>query len=68
MRKRKPPKIMPSGYLEQKPLRGPDEPTEYELAAARLDDAALRAWVERNYRSKYVPEEVLRTYGLRDSW
>ena len=44
--------------------RAADEPTEYEVAVATLDAMALRQWVRRWYRSKYVPEDVLSALGL----
>ena len=56
-------------------MRGPAEPTEFDLEMARLGltgateerlvaSAALRAWVQRWYRMKYVPEKLLEKWGL----
>ena len=45
-----------------------DEPTEYEAVAAEAAPERVRAWVWSNYRSKYVPEEVLAAFGIRDPW
>jgi hypothetical protein len=51
--------------VEPKPLRGKDQPTEYEQAAVRLDAEELRRWVVSHFRSRYVPEAVLDEYGLK---
>ena len=67
-KKRKAPRLTQAGYPEQKPLRSPDEPTEWDLAAARLEGVRLEDWVRSNYRTRYVPEEVLAAYGFRDPW
>ena len=56
-------------------LRGPDEPTEFDLEAARLGltgasearlvaNSDLLVWVRRWYRTKYVPENLLEKWGL----
>jgi hypothetical protein len=49
-------------------MRGPNDPTEYEVAIKSLAPEALRKWVRSNYRTKYVPEDVLKTEGLEDRW
>jgi hypothetical protein len=49
-------------------MRGPDDPTEYDLAAATLPPADLDAWVRKWWRSRYVPEKVLARLGLDDPW
>ena len=53
-----------NGYLEAAPMRGPNDPTAYEEAAAVLDQKALDKWVRSHYLSKYVPEAVLERLGL----
>jgi len=60
--------ITVDGYIQGKPMRGPDEPTEYEVVVAEAAPERVRAWVWSNYRSKYVPEEVLSAFGIRDPW
>jgi hypothetical protein len=55
---------LPNGYLEQAALRGPDEPTEWDLASARLNAVDLREWVCCNWQRVYVPEEVINAIGL----
>ena len=60
----------PMSMLPQAQLRGPNEPTEYDLAAKQfgLDSPELKSWVRRNYLSKYVPEDVLLAMGLEHPW
>lgn len=55
-----------SGCLVPAPMRGPDEPTDYDKAAVTLDALALEQWVRSHYRSRYVPEVVLERLGLQD--
>jgi hypothetical protein len=54
-----------NGYLVPTQDRTAADPTEYEAAAAAMTDKDLRHWVERNYRTKYVPETVLAEMGLQ---
>ena len=56
----------PMSMLPQVQMRGPDDPTEYEVAAKTLSQVELVAWVRRWYLSRYVPEEVLADLGLED--
>lgn len=48
--------------------RGPNDPTDYEVAVKTLDAAALEAWILRWYRSRYVPEAELDRRGLKVYW
>jgi hypothetical protein len=57
-----------SGYIEPAPGRGPDDPTEYELAAARLSPKELRKWVRAHYRTRYIPDEALKAAGVDGNW
>jgi len=49
-------------------------PSDFERIAARLklspdqylSSTKLRAWVERNWRQKFVPEKLLKAWGLSD--
>lgn len=48
--------------------------SEFEQVAARLDltpdeyvhSPQLRAWAEKNWRVKFVPEKLLKAWGLKD--
>ena len=48
--------------------RGPDEPTEYDLAAKALGPDELTAWIRKWYWTKYVPEDVLIKMGLAERY
>ena len=59
-------------------MRGPAEPIEFDLEVARLGltgaaeerlaaSTALRAWVQRWYRMKYVPEKLLKMWGMEQN-
>ena len=61
-------KMTSTGWIEPLSMRGPNDPTEYEVAVKSLAPEALRRWVRSNYRTKYVPEDVLKTEGLEDRW
>ena len=61
-------KMTSTGYIEPLPGRGPNDLTEYEVAVKSLVPKALRKWVRNHYRTKYVPEEVLKAEGLEDRW
>jgi hypothetical protein len=60
--------------MEATPIRPPGTPTAFELEVRRLGlvgsatqqaaDKTLRAWVKRNYRALYVPEDLLAEMGL----
>lgn len=60
----------PMSTLPQAQMRGPDEPTEYDLALAQLGASSpeLDDWVRKWYLSKYVPEDVLVKMGLEYRW
>ena len=47
-------------------MRGPNEPTEYDLAVQQLgaNSTELAAWVRQWRWTKYVPEDVLMKMGL----
>jgi hypothetical protein len=51
-------------------MRGPNEPTAYELAVKQFgfDSLKLKAWVRRWYLSKYVPEDILADMRLEHPW
>jgi hypothetical protein len=49
-------------------MRGPDEPTEYDLAAKALGPDELTAWIRKWYWTKYVPEDVLIKMGLAERY
>lgn len=59
-------------HLECAAMRGPQEPTEFEAEARRLGVAPearssspeLRRWAMRWYRTKYVPEDLLKIWHL----
>jgi hypothetical protein len=59
-------------YLAYSPMRGPQEPTEFESEAKRLGlspeersgSQELRHWATRWYRTKYVPEDLLKVWCL----
>ena len=59
-------------HLECSPMRGPQEPTEFEAEARRLGLAPearsgspeLRRWAARWCRTRYVPEDLLKTWHL----
>ena len=53
-----------NGYLVPTHERGPNDPTEYELASQSLCPRDLEAWVFKWWRTKYVPEDVLTRLGL----
>jgi hypothetical protein len=53
--------------MEYTPLRGPDEPTAYDLARASLGRAELDAWIRQWWLHRYVPEEVLGKMGLLET-
>jgi len=52
----------------------PSTPSDFERLVARLklspdqyaSSPQLRTWVERNWRQKFVPEKLLKAWGLRD--
>ena len=52
----------------------PPMPSDFERIVARLklspnhyaSSPELREWVERNWRQKFVPEKLLKAWGLRD--
>jgi len=52
----------------------PPIPSDFERVAAHLklspdqylSSPQLRAWVERNWRQKFVPEKLLKAWGLSD--
>jgi len=59
------------------PLRGPGDPTEYDCVVAHaglssgsaeeaFSSSAVRTWVQKFHRTKYVPEKVLALMGLED--
>ena len=52
--------------LPQTAMRGPDDPTEYDLAVKRLGPTgpAIEAWVRQWCWTRYVPEDVLKAMGL----
>ena len=54
--------------LPQTQMRGPDEPTEYEVAVKTLSPDELADWVRKWYLSNYVPEAVLLDMGLEHRW
>ena len=49
-------------------MRGPNEPTEYDLAAKALGPDELTAWIRKWYWTKYVPEDVLIKMGLAERY
>ena len=52
----------------------PATPSDFERVAARLklspdqyaSSPQLRAWVEKNWRQKFVPENLLKVWQLKD--
>jgi hypothetical protein len=57
-------------------MRGPNEPTEFDLEVARLGltcaseeclaaNTELFTWARRWYRMKYIPERLLEKWGLK---
>ena len=52
----------------------PPTPSEFERVATRLklapdeytDSPMLRAWAEKNWRQKFVPENLLQAWNLKD--
>lgn len=59
-------------HLECSSMRGPQEPTEFEVEVKRLglsvedrvSSIELRSWATRWYRTKYVPEDLLKIWHL----
>ena len=54
----------PMTLLPYAKTRGPNEPTEFDVVAARGSKAEVAAWVRQWYRTKYVPEDMLKELGL----
>ena len=60
----------PMSMLPLAQMRGPNEPTEYDLALAKFGPGSpeLDAWIRKWYWTKYVPENVLIKMGLAERY
>ena len=60
----------PMSMLPLAQMRGPNEPTEYDLALAKFGPGSpeLDAWIRKWYWTKYVPENVLIKMGLDERY
>jgi hypothetical protein len=72
-------KLSPNGItLQAAPLRAPDAPTDFDLEVKRLRltgsamevlgaSVGLREWAMRWCRSRYIPEDLLKMWGMEQN-